>query len=138
MTRRRLYLLILIGSLGCDRDPLPSVRFIEPTDEAVMPGPDLPVALSARNVVIAPAASRAPNTAHHHLFLDLDLTPPAEEMPAGKAGIIHLGKGDSTFVFRDIAPGSHRIIVVLGDSTHIPLEPLVTDTVRFTINDPHD
>lgn len=110
------------------------VTIVEPRDGTRAAGPDVAVSLSARGVKIAPAASREPSTAHHHLFLDLDVTPASEKIPAGRTGIIHLGKGDSTFTFRDVAPGSHRIIAILADSAHIPLAPLAADTVNLTVS----
>ncbi len=133
-----LVLSITVGpAAGCAREPAaPPVRvaIVEPEDGALVPGPDVEVALNASGVAIAPAASREPGTAHHHLFLDLDVTSAGEKIPAGRTGIIHLGKGDSAFTFRDVAAGSHRIIAVLADSAHIPLTPLAVDTVHVTVS----
>jgi hypothetical protein len=96
-------------------------------------GGKVPVALSASGIEIAPASDHRPGTAHHHLFVDRDLTPSGEKMPAGTTGLVHLGKGDSSFAIADLAPGEHRVIAVLGDSAHVPLEPLAADTVTFMV-----
>lgn len=127
--------------LGCGRESgegPASVAIVEPAHGAEVAvadtaGADVQVRLTAAGITIAPASVREPGTAHHHLFLDLDPTPPGEKIPAGKTGIIHLGKGDSTFVFRGVEPGAHRIIAILADSAHVPLEPAAADTVRFTV-----
>ena len=108
------------------------VRIDAPAEGATVPG-DVPVSLSASGIEIAPASEHRPGTAHHHLFVDRDLTPPGEKMPAGTTGLIHLGKGDSTFTILALAPGQHRVIAVLGDSAHVPLDPLAADTVVFTV-----
>lgn len=109
------------------------VTIVDPADGANIGGPDVTVRLSARGIRITPAAVHEPGTAHHHLFLDLDPTPTGEKIPAGRTGIIHLGKGDSAFTFLNVAPGPHRIIAVLGDSAHVPLAPLVSDTLEITV-----
>jgi hypothetical protein len=96
----------------------------------------VPVSLSASGIEIAPASEHRPGTAHHHLFVDRDVTPPGEKMPSGTTGLIHLGKGDSTFTIEGLAPGEHRVIAVLGDSAHVPLAPLAADTVTFTVSRP--
>lgn len=131
--RSILWLFVCVFALACGPDPRPSVTFVEPAEGSRHPGPDVTVQLSASGIRITPASVREAGTAHHHLFLDIDATPPGEKIPAGRTGIIHLGKGDSTFVFLDVSPGRHRIIAVLGDSAHVPLEPLATDTVHVTV-----
>lgn len=111
----------------------PVVALLEPADGAELAGGDVTVRLSASGIRITPAAVHEPGTAHHHLLLDVDPPPAGEPVPSGVTGFIHLGQGDSTFTFRDVAPGDHRLIALLGDSAHVPLETAVADTVRFTI-----
>jgi hypothetical protein len=33
-----------------------------------------------------------------------------------------------------LAPGEHRLIAVVADGMHVPLNPLVADTVVFTVS----
>ncbi|HYL54473.1 MAG TPA: hypothetical protein VEU73_02735 [Gemmatimonadales bacterium] len=61
------------------------------------------IKLQASGVRIVPATVEQPRTAHHHLFVD------------------------------PLKPGSHRVIAVLADWRHIPLNRLVADTVTFTV-----
>ena len=91
------------------------------------------VTLSAHGIELAPAADERPGTAHHHLFLDVDPTPGDQEIPAGVTGIIHLGRAQTEFHWDSVAPGSHRIIAVLGDWRHVPIATAGTDTVRFVV-----
>jgi hypothetical protein len=108
------------------------VRITAPAPGDTVSG-EVSVALTASGIEIAPASEHRPGTAHHHLFVDRDLTPAGEKMPAGTPGLVHLGKGDSTFTLEDLTPGEHRVIAVLGDSAHVPLVPLAADTVTFTV-----
>jgi len=127
------WLAVSVFVPACGPDRPPSVTIVKPADDAKISGPDVAVQLSASGIRITPASVREPGTAHHHLFLDIDAAAPGTRIPAGRTGIIHLGKGDSTFVFLDVPPGRHRIIAMLGDSAHVPVEPLSTDTVHITV-----
>lgn len=111
----------------------PAVRIAEPEDGAVVPGPDVHVVLSAEGIEIVPATERRPGTGHHHLFIDTDLSPPDDTIPQGVTGIIHLGRGQTEFTIQRLAPGEHRVIALVADADHIPIKPLVADTVRFTV-----
>jgi hypothetical protein len=113
--------------------PAPSVRIMEPKRGATVTGTMVHVVLEAQGVEIAPAAEHRAGTAHHHLFLDTDLTAADVAIPAGMPGIVHLGKGQSEYMFDAVAPGPHRLIALLADPNHVPLKPLTTDTVRFTV-----
>jgi uncharacterized protein DUF4399 len=112
--------------------PAPSVRIMEPKQGAVT-GTTVHVVLEAQGVEIAPAAEHRAGTAHHHLFLDADLTAADVGIPVGMPGIVHLGKGQSEYMFEAVAPGAHRLIALLADPNHVPLKPLAADTVRFTV-----
>ena len=104
-----------------------------PAKNAVVTGSSVHVVLEATGIEIAPAAAHKPGTAHHHLFLDTDLTAPDAPVPAGVKGIVHLGKGQTEFTFDSVPPGPHRLIAELGDPDHVPIKPLATDTVKFTV-----
>ncbi len=107
------------------------VIIAEPADGAVVDGPDVRIMLQARNVGIRPAGTDEPNTGHHHLFVDRDVTPVGEPIPA-EPGIIHLGGGQTEYVLEALDPGEHAVIAVLGDHRHVRLA-VGTDTVRFTV-----
>ena len=114
----------------------PKVRITSPPNNGVVMGSTVHVVLEAEGITIAPASEERPGTAHHHLFLDTDLTPPEVKIPQGTTGIIHLGRGQTEFTFDKVAPGPHRLIAELADFNHIPLKPLAVDTVRFTVKAP--
>jgi uncharacterized protein DUF4399 len=91
------------------------------------------IKLRATGVRIVPATVEQAGTGHHHLFVDHDLTWISDTIPRGSPGILHLGRGQTEFVLDSLAPGRHRVIAVIADWRHIPLNPLVADTVTFTV-----
>lgn len=113
--------------------PAASVSITSPSEGDTVRGSAVHVALSASGIELAPAADARPGTAHHHLYLDTDLGATETPIPAGTAGIVHLGKAETEYHWDNVAPGAHRIIAVLADPSHVPLRPLVADTVSFTV-----
>jgi hypothetical protein len=109
-----------------------TVKIMSPKNGATVTSP-VRVTLQATGVEIVPATVERPGTGHHHLYVDHDVTLDHDTIPKGRPGIIHLGRGQGEFVLDSLKPGPHRIIAVVGDWRHIPLNPLVVDTVKFTV-----
>jgi hypothetical protein len=114
-------------------EAMATVTILEPADGADVAGPAVTVRLEASGVTIVPAGDMTPGTGHHHLYLDEDVAPPGAPVPTVPGHIVHLGTGVSEYVFEDVAPGAHRLIAVVADGAHVPLQPWVTDTVNFTV-----
>jgi hypothetical protein len=110
-----------------------SVTILEPQDGAEVTGPSVAVRLTAQGVRIVPAGDTTPGTGHHHLYLDSDLGDPGVAVPAVAGKIVHLGTGVSEYTFDSVAPGPHRLIAVVADGMHVPLQPWVVDTVNFVV-----
>ena len=89
--------------------------------------------LTVTGMPIVPAGDMTPMTGHHHLYLDADQTLPGAPVPTTPGSIVHMGDGSSEFTFEEVEPGEHRIIAVVADGAHIPLQPWVVDTVTFTV-----
>jgi hypothetical protein len=113
-----------------------TVSIVSPTEGQSVVGPNVTVRLEANGVTIVPAANHDPGTGHHHLFIDRDPTPLTDTIPAGVPDIRHLGQGQTEFSVEGLAPGEHRIIAVIADWSHVPLNPPAVDTVRFTVTAP--
>jgi len=111
-----------------------SVTIVTPVDGALINGSTVTVQLSS-TVPIVPAGTMDQGTGHHHLYLDADLTPASEPVPTVPGSIIHMGDASSAFVFDGVEPGEHRIIAVVADGAHVPLQPWVVDTVTFTVGE---
>ena len=109
------------------------MEIVEPRDGAVLTDTNVRVVLRATGVEIAPASEERPGTAHHHLFVDREITPLSDTIPAGVLGILHLGRGQTEFVLERLEQGEHVVIALLADRAHVPLDPPAADTVRFTV-----
>ena len=136
---RSAWLGVFAGALllaACRGTPAVSVSITSPTEGAAVMGPAVHITLGVSGIELAPASEQRPGIAHHHLFLDVDPTPPTDTIPAGVTGIIHRGQAQTAFHWDSVAPGPHRIIAVLGDAWHVPLQPMVADTVHFVVKGP--
>jgi len=111
-----------------------SVTIGSPTDGAAIMTAAVTVTLTVEGVQIVPAGDTTSGTGHHHLYLDADLTALSTPVPTVPGSIIHMGDGSAEYTFEDVAPGEHRLIAVVADGIHVPLDPLVVDTVMFTVN----
>jgi len=138
----------LTGLLACggaeeaasEMDPEPevaaessiTVRIASPQEGAEV-GPDVRIVLETDGIDIVPISPPVPGTGHHHLYLDTDVGSFSAVIPAGDPMIVHKGDGSTEHTFEGLAPGSHRIIAVVANPAHIPLDPPVADTVTFTV-----
>lgn len=113
--------------------PMMSVSIVEPAEGATV-GPDVRVVLETAGVEIVAITPPVPGTGHHHLYVDADLTALNEMIPQGNAQIIHKGDGSAEHVIEGLGAGPHRIIAVVANPAHIPLNPPVADTVNFTVS----
>lgn len=127
---RRLFWCALLAA-ACARPPVPAVVTIQSPEDGAMGSGPLKVTLAATGVTIAPVADQRAGGAHFHLFLDVDPSPAGAPIPAGVAGVIHLGGGQSEYTFDSLSPGNHRVIVMLGDNGHVPLPGQKTDTLNY-------
>jgi hypothetical protein len=115
-----------------DVTPRHTVQIVEPANGSTVEGPVITVRLQT-DVPIAVAGDMTPGTGHHHLFLNMDISPTGEPIPSVPGAIVHMGDGSSEFTFDAVSPGQHRLIAVVADGAHVPLQPLVVDTVTFTV-----
>jgi len=112
----------------------PSARILQPADGDTVVSPDVHVMLGVEGVqVVAATGQRVEGQGHHHLFVDRDLTPPDSVIPAGVAGIVHIGTGATEYTLSGLAPGAHRIIAVLAYGNHVPMAGVASDTVRVVV-----
>ena len=93
-----------------------------PRDGATIKGPAVRVVLAAVGM----------GAAHYHLFLDTNVPPAGQAIPEGP-GITHLASGEKAHQFAEMAPGLHRLIVVLGDNGHVAVARQKSDTAYFTV-----
>jgi hypothetical protein len=110
-----------------------TVSIVSPISGATLSGTTVDVQLSSTVTILA-AGDMTAGSGHHHLYLDADLTEAGVPVPSIPGSIVHMGDASSTFVFEGLSPGVHRLIAVVADGVHMPLQPWVVDTVTFTVN----
>ncbi len=111
-----------------------SVQIVAPADGATVNGGDVTVRLSHAGFEIRPAGDMTAGSGHHHIFLDADVSQAGIPIPAVPNSVIHLGDGSAQYTFTNVAAGQHRVIAVVADGAHVPLQPWVTDTVSFEVH----
>ncbi len=108
-----------------------ALYIISPKDGETVTSP-VTVRFGLRGMGIAPAGVAIENTGHHHLLIDTDLPPPDLPVPADEHHL-HFGKGQ-TETSIVLAPGQHRLQLLLADHLHLPHEPLVvSEPVTITV-----
>ena len=107
------------------------VYFVSPKQGSVFDrseGSEIEVVFGIKGMQVAPAGMATQNSGHHHLLINMselpDLTLP---LPASDQ-VLHFGKGQTMTVI-DLAPGTHRLQLVLGNHVHIPHSPPVLSEV---------
>ena len=140
MRRIAFFLLILLSSAtaaSAGETPAPAdakVYFINLKDGDRVISP-LVVRFGLSGMGIAPAGTEAPNTGHHHLFVDA----PALEGDALNEAIpmdehhMHFGKGQTETTVT-LSKGQHTLQLVLGDWSHIPHKPpVMSERITVTV-----
>lgn len=110
----------------------PAVCIATPRDGVTLTESSVRVVLTAVGISIAAADAGKAGAAHYHLFLDVDPSPTGEAIPQGP-GVTHLGGRQKDFTFDNLAPGMHRLIVLLGDNAHVALPRQQGDTSYFAV-----
>ena len=131
-----LGLVLAIGSASpALAQPQPQVTITSPVNGATVPGPDVTIAIGVSGTTLVPAAQATRlEDLHVHYLLDTDPSPWLDgttPIPAGNPDIVH--SGATSNVFSGVAPGPHRVVVVLGFSDHRAVQPPVDPSVSFTV-----
>lgn len=130
-------MLLAVPALAADlprsaAPPDAELYFISPQDGATLTNP-VPIRFGLKGMGIAPAGVAMQNTGHHHLLIDTALPPSDQPVPADLQHV-HFGKGQTEATVT-LAPGTHRLQLLLGDHLHLPHDPpiaskVITITVR--------
>jgi hypothetical protein len=119
-----------------DRTPSPpgaKVFIISPKNGATVTNP-VTVKFGIKGMTLAPAGTKAPNTGHHHLLIDID--PPADlsqPLPATD-NIKHFGKAQTETTLT-LTPGKHTLQLLLADGNHIPHNPpVISKKITITVS----
>lgn len=130
-------LLLLAGAAlaaGLPRSTAPAdarVYFISPRDGDTVTSP-VTIRFGLQGMGIAPAGVAMENTGHHHLLIDAGLPPLDQPIPADEHHR-HFGKGQTEAVV-PLAPGPHRLQLLLGDHLHLPHDPpVLSEPITVTV-----
>ncbi|GFM52479.1 DUF4399 domain-containing protein [Pseudomonas capsici] len=104
---------------------------ISPKDGETVTSP-FKVQFGLKGMGVAPAGVDIPETGHHHLLIDVKDEPAANAPLPMTDNIRHYGKGQ-TETMLSLPPGSHTLQLLVGDKSHIPLNPTV-ESKKITIN----
>ena len=110
-----------------------SVQIVSPADGETVPAGTVLIVLEVSGLTIAPAGTMDPGTGHHHLMVDTSLPTLGTAIPAVPGIHYHMGAGQTELEITGLDAGEHMVIAVVGDGLHVPLNPFVVDTVRFTV-----
>ncbi|MEL6543310.1 MAG: DUF4399 domain-containing protein [Myxococcota bacterium] len=107
------------------------VFFKSPADGAKVKSP-VTLEFGIEGMTVTKAGDDAEGSGHHHLIIDADLPALDAPIPAND-NYIHFGDG-STSTTRELAPGEHKIQLILGDHRHIPHDPPVySEVITITV-----
>ena len=125
---------LLAQAADIPRTPSPAgaeVYIISPKDGATVSG-TFKVQFGLKGMGVAPAGVDVPDTAHHHLMVDLKEQPDLNAPLPNNDTIRHFGKGQ-TETEVTLSPGRHTLQLIMGDKSHIPLNPSV-ESKKITVN----
>ncbi|KJK09524.1 MULTISPECIES: DUF4399 domain-containing protein [Pseudomonas] len=119
------------------------VFIVSPADGATV-DKTFTVKFGIEGMELKPAGDQTPHTGHHHLLVDVDKEPVADQvlptsllpenkapLPAGPQ-VLHFGKAQ-TEVELTLTPGKHTLQLVLGDKFHVPFKPSL-ESKKITVN----
>ena len=88
-----------------------------------------------RGMGVAPAGVAVDNTGHHHLLIDMEALPPMDKPLPSSDQLRHFG-GGQTETSLSLAPGEHTLQLVLGDHSHVPIDPpVVSKKITITVTE---
>ncbi|MBF8732945.1 DUF4399 domain-containing protein [Pseudomonas guariconensis] len=118
------------------------VFIVSPADGATV-DKTFTVKFGIEGMGLKPAGDATPHTGHHHLLVDVDKEPAADQplpttlmpennapLPAGPQ-VLHFGKAQTEATIT-LAPGKHTLQLVLGDRFHVPFMPSV-ESQKITV-----
>jgi hypothetical protein len=113
-------------------NPGTKVYFLSPTDGETVTNPVV-VRFGLSGMGVAPAGVAKDNTGHHHLLIDLETLPDMTKPIPSDKNHRHFG-GGQTEVVLELAPGEHRLQLLLGDYAHTPHNPpVVSEQIKILV-----
>jgi hypothetical protein len=112
----------------------PAAYFVNLRDGQTVSSP-FRVVFGVYGIGVAPALTDKPNTGHHHLLIDTELTDEEKQyaIPSDDKHI-HYGGGQTETVL-DLPPGPHTLQLVFGDMNHELHKPtgILSQKINITV-----
>ena len=121
--------LLFDGGNSSDIASSADVRILSPSDGETIKGPVL-LTVESPTRLIADPAEGIDGAAHFHAFVDIHPFTPSGEVIPEQEGIYHFYSSSLTL---DLPPGSHRIILVLGDNEDVRIPGATVTAVSVTV-----
>lgn len=112
----------------------PQVVIISPKGGATIPAGDITVTIQASNFNIVDKLGQAnvSHEGHIHYFLDVD-APTTQGQPAVTAAGTYAATAATSYTWKNVPAGTHKLSVELINNDHTPLNPPVVATVTVTV-----
>jgi hypothetical protein len=127
--------LVLLAGPALARTPSPEgamVYIIAPQDGETVTSP-VTVRFGLQGMGVAPAGVDRKHTGHHHLLIDLEELPAADQPLPADAQHIHFGGGQTETTI-ELTPGEHTLQLMMGDMGHMPHDPpVVSPKITITV-----
>jgi len=133
---RIMYLLLVFFTVSVTHALAePGLRITSPGNGVTIKGPDVTVTIELSDVtLVAPSSATKKEELHVIYALDVDTKPFLDgTAPKLGSGANRLHRGGTSVTFKDVAPGRHRVQVILVYSDHTSIKPLVAPSVSFVV-----
>ncbi len=131
----------LIATAACAQDedwprveaPPGAVAYIiSPANGEVVSSP-FTVKFGLHGMGVAPAGVDYPDTGHHHLAINREVTNFDEPLITDEPDLLHFGGGQTEAVL-ELEPGEYTLQMILGDLDHVPHDPpIMSAKVTITV-----
>ena len=113
----------------------PAIKITAPADGSTIPAGDVKVTVQVSNFKLANklGQANAPGEGHIHYFIDVD-APTTQGKPAVTAAGTYAATADITYMWPNVAAGSHTFSAELVNNDHTPLSTPVTTKVKVTVS----
>jgi hypothetical protein len=92
------------------------------------------VVFGASGIGVAPALTDKPNTGHHHLLIDTELSDEEKQFAIpNDEQHMHFGGGQTEVVLQ-LSPGPHTLQLAFGDLNHELHKPTPIMSEKITVN----
>jgi hypothetical protein len=122
--------LLCLLLLGGGRREAPTLTIVTPTPKSTLPAGDVTVVVEVTGAKLAEGG--AANRYHIHYYLDIS-PPTALGGPATTAPGTWSSTAGTSYVWKNLAPGTHILYVELVRGNDTPLNPAVTASVSVRL-----